>query len=262
MFIQAPLHKMLKEIKAAHWLGKMTPFKIFGNTYYVGTYQSCCHMIDIGDGLILIDTGYAETAYLIVDSIYQLGFSPYDVKYIISTHWHGDHTAATAALAGLSGAKTVIGRDDAEKAKKYVEHDILVDDGDTLTLGNITINFMHTPGHTKGTMSMFYYDTDGVNTYRVGTFGGAGHNTLIPGKYDFEGAREAYFASIERLKKEHIDVFIANHCWNNDTWTKGKKLLETGENTFLHTNDVWLGFLEHYKRGLEDIIAQENAAQE
>jgi len=98
-----------------------------------------------------------------------------------------------------------------------------------------------------------------VNTYRVATFGGAGHNTLVPGKYDFEGAREAYFESIERLKKEHIDVFIANHCWNNDTYLKGKKLLETGENTFVNTNDVWLGFLEHYKRGLENIIAQENA---
>ena len=106
---------------------------------------------------------------------------------------------------------------------------------------------------------MFYYDTDGEQTLRVGTFGGAGHNTLVPGKYDFEGAREAYFASIARLKKEQVDVFIANHCWNNDTYCKGLKLLETGENTFLHTNDVWLGFLEHYRRGLEDIIAQEKS---
>lgn len=36
----------------------MTPFKIFGNTYFIGTYQASCHLIDTGDGLIMIDPGY------------------------------------------------------------------------------------------------------------------------------------------------------------------------------------------------------------
>ena len=73
---------------------------------------------------------------MVIDSIYRLGFDPRDIKYIINTHWHGDHTEATAAFADLSGAKTLLGRDDIEKAKPYFTPDIIVDDGDTLSLGN------------------------------------------------------------------------------------------------------------------------------
>ena len=220
MFRFGPMYEKLGEIKKSPWLGKMTPFKIFGNTYFVGTFQASSHLIDTGDGLILIDTGYENTGDFVVDSIYQLGFNPQDVKYIINTHWHGDHVEATASLVKLSGAKTLIGRDDFEKAKRYFTADVLVDDGDTLTLGNKTFIFVHTPGHTKGTISIFYDDTDGKNTYRVGTFGGAGVNTLVPRMYDFDGCRQAYFNSIERLRHEKVDLFIGNHTWNNDTYGK------------------------------------------
>ena len=90
------------------WEGKMNPFKIVGNVYFVGTFQASVHLIDTGDGLILIDTGYANSFYLVIDSIYSLGFKPKDIKYIINTHWHDDHTEATAAMVDLSGAKTII----------------------------------------------------------------------------------------------------------------------------------------------------------
>ena len=119
MFINRELHEKRNDMKKSPWLGKMEPVKVFGNTYFVGTYQASCHLIDTGDGLIMIDPGYENTAYLVLDSIYRLGFRPQDIKYIVNTHWHGDHTAATAAFVDLSGAKTLIGKDDAEKAKQY-----------------------------------------------------------------------------------------------------------------------------------------------
>ena len=158
MFRFGKMHDALKEMRDKPWLGKMQPFKVVGNTYFVGTYQASCHLIDTGDGLIMIDPGYSKTAYLVLDSIYQLGFNPRDIKYIINTHWHGDHVEATNAFADLSGAKTLLGKDDVEKAGMYFTPDILINDGDELTLGNTTVKFMHTPGHTKGTIS-FFFDT-------------------------------------------------------------------------------------------------------
>ena len=257
MFRFGKMYEGLPSIYKRPWLGKMTPFKVFGNTYFVGTYQASCHLIDTGDGLIMIDPGYTNTAYLVIDSIYQLGFKPQDIKYIINTHWHGDHTEATAAFADLSGAKTLLGRDDLEKAKPYFTPDVLVDDGDMLSLGNITIHFIHTPGHTKGTISVFYEDTDGDKTYRVGMFGGAGLNTMVPSAFDFDGCREAYFSSLERLKKEKVDVFIGNHTWNNDTYGKYEKLVSTGQNDFIDS-EIWFRFLDDYKCRLEAIICKEN----
>ena len=215
------------------WEGKMEPFKIIGNVYYVGTYQASSHLIDTGDGLILIDTGYANTLYLVIHSIHKLGFKPEDIKYIINTHWHGDHTEATAAMADLSGAKTLIGVEDAEKAKKYFEPDILVKDGDALSLGNTTIRFVETPGHTKGTVSLFFDTEENGKIFRVGTFGGAGANTLALGKFDYDNCREDYRKSLNRLRQEKVEVFIGNHVWNNDTENKGNHLLVTGENLFI-----------------------------
>lgn len=225
------------------WEGRIDPFRIVGKVYFVGTFQASCHLIDTGDGLILIDPGYANTLYLVIDSIHRLGFDPRQIRYIINTHWHGDHTEATAALAELSGAKTLLGRYDAEKAAKFFVPDILIRDGDTLTLGNTVVRFRETPGHTRGTVSLFFETEEAGKTYRVGMFGGAGANTLKPGHYDFEGCVEAYLNSVARLKTVPVDVFLGNHTWNNDTFPKAKLLAETGENRFIDP-ELWGRFLD------------------
>ena len=238
------------------WEGRTEPFRILDNVYFCGTFQASCHLIDTGAGLIMIDPGYENTLYLVVSSIYKLGFRPEDIKYIINTHWHWDHTEATAAMAELSGAKTLLGRRDEENAKRYFTPDILIKDGDTLTLGSTTITFLETPGHTEGTVSLFFETDHQGKRYRVGMFGGAGANTLVKGPLYYEGNREDYRASVHRLQKEHVDVFIGNHVWNNDTFAKGKLLMETGENTFLDET-LWHRFLDHCLRRLEQVIAEE-----
>ena len=243
MFRYGEMHEKLGEISRNPELGKMTPSRITSGVYFVGTYQASCHIIDTGDGLIMIDPGYSCTFAYVLESLRMLGYEPTDVKYIINTHWHGDHTEATAEMVKLSGAKTLIGRDDYERAKAYFEADILVDDSDTLTLGNTTVTFLHTPGHTKGTVSPFFTVTDGERELRVGMFGGAGVNTLSPGKYEFDGARAAYIASLDRLKKEKVDVFIGNHTWNNDTYGKAKAVAEGDTDAFVDP-ELWGKFLD------------------
>ena len=234
----------------------MEPFRIIGNVYFVGTFQASCHLIDTGEGLILIDPGYANTLYLVIHSIHKLGFDPGAIRYIVHTHWHGDHTEATAAMVDLCGAKTLIGHRDAEKVNQYFTPDILVRDGDTLTLGNTTITFLETPGHTRGTISPFFTVSDGGKTYRVGMFGGAGANTMAQGCFDYDGCREDYRASLHRLLKEQVDVFIGNHVWNNDTAVKGALLLETGENRFVDPN-LWGEFLRFCEKRLDAVIAKD-----
>lgn len=238
------------------WEGKMEPFRIIGNVYFVGTFQASCHLIDTGKGLILIDPGYSNTLYLVVRSIYELGFNPKDIKYIVNTHWHGDHTEATAAMVDLCGAKTLIGYQDAEKAGRYFAPDILIREGDTLSLGNTAISFLETPGHTKGTVSFFFETEEQGKTYRVGMFGGAGANTLAKGKFDYDGCREDYRNSLHRLQKETVDVFLGNHTWNNDTANKGQ-LLETGENRFIDPQ-LWHTFLTFCEGRLDAVIAKDN----
>ena len=79
-------------------LGDMKPFQLAGNVYFVGTYRASSHLIDTGDGLILIDTGYAETADVVIESVGALGFDIRDVKYILHSHGHHDHTDGTPKI--------------------------------------------------------------------------------------------------------------------------------------------------------------------
>jgi metallo-beta-lactamase class B len=245
-----------RKIVSKHYEGAVKPFKIIGNVYFVGCIPASSHLIDTGDGLILIDTGYEDTLFMLVDSVYRLGFQLSDIKYIIHTHWHSDHTAATAGLVALTGAKTFIGHKDAENAKAYFLPDEVLHTGDRICLGNTEIDILETPGHTEGCISLFFNTEANGKAYRVGMFGGAGANTLRKDAFDFEGCREAYYASLERLKKETEDVFIGNHVWNNDTFVKAEHLKRTGENLFLDSA-VWNQFLDHCKLRLDDVITRD-----
>lgn len=227
--------------------GRVTPFKITDNVYFVGTYQASVHLIDTGAGYILIDTGYENTFDMVVSSIKEMGFDLSNIKYILNTHWHGDHTEASGMMAKLTGAKNVISRIDAPEIVKrgYFIPDVLVDDGDVLKLGNTEIKLMHTPGHTKGTMSFTFETTVKGEKLICGMHGGAGANSLVPSFATYyEGCREDYLASCERLLGIRVDVFIGNHVWNNDTVVKYETMLKTGENPFVDCAE-WTKFIKH-----------------
>ena len=64
-------------------LSDVKPFKIIGNVYYAGTTKLSCHIIDTGEGLIMIDNGFEENTELILDSMNILGFEIKDLKIII-----------------------------------------------------------------------------------------------------------------------------------------------------------------------------------
>ena len=60
-------------------------------------------------------------------------------------------------------------------------------------------------------------------------------------------------------QKEKVDIFLGNHTWNNDTYGKSIKLLETGENLFID-DAIWLKFLETYEERIKQIIKDDVGA--
>ncbi|MBQ2757686.1 MAG: MBL fold metallo-hydrolase [Clostridia bacterium] len=238
----------------------ITPSHLIGNLYFVGTYAASSHLLVSDEGLMLIDTGYAENAETIVDSIQKLGFNIKDLKYILHSHGHGDHTDATAELVKLTGAKTFLGREDVRYIKGFTP-DYFYEDGMTVRLGNTAVRCVFTPGHTEGAYSFFFDVKEGEKTYRCGMFGGAGPNQLKKDYMHRRGVsylmRGAFFRSIERMKQEHVDVFIGNHCWHNATKEKLACMATADENPFINP-DEWMRFLEKSKKKLYTIIAQES----
>ncbi|NMO04866.1 MBL fold metallo-hydrolase [Gordonia sp. TBRC 11910] len=84
---------------------------------------------------------------------------PGQVTTIMTTHQHPDHVQALEAVhAAHPGVPTAVGRDDAPALP--VAPDILVDDGDTLRVGNLTLDAIHLIGHTPGSIALALSDTD------------------------------------------------------------------------------------------------------
>lgn len=79
------------------------PFRIAGNLYFVGNEWCSSHLIDTGEGLILLDTPCASALPGLVNNIWSLGFSLEDLKYIIVSHAHTDHYGAVRALVHMTG---------------------------------------------------------------------------------------------------------------------------------------------------------------
>jgi metallo-beta-lactamase class B len=250
------------EICIHPWKFRYVPFCIAGNLYYVGNQDVSSHLIDTGAGLILIDTTYPQTVYLLLDSIHRLGFNPDDIHTILHCHPHYDHCGGTRAMVDLTGARTALGREDCEIlnerrdlswATEYgmefhesFQPDRLLDDGDIVHLGNTTIECLHTPGHTAGCMSYFFNVTVGTENLTAGIFGGPGLNTLSDNYLNFYklpvSRRSDYLASVQRLKSRHVDIFIGAHPEHNDTPGRQSRLGQ-GNNPFMDPQG-WQAFLD------------------
>src|SRR5690606_3712231 len=91
----------------AGWNEPQAPFKVFGNTYYVGTRGLSSLLITSPEGHILIDGGLPNSAPLILQNVSSLGFDVADVELILNSHAHFDHAGGIAALQRASGALVV-----------------------------------------------------------------------------------------------------------------------------------------------------------
>ncbi|MEO7999323.1 MAG: subclass B3 metallo-beta-lactamase [Gemmatimonadaceae bacterium] len=89
----------------AEWNAAQTPFKVFGNTWFVGTHGLSALLVTSPNGHVLIDAGLPESAPLIAANISRLGFQIKDVKLIVNSHDHYDHAGGLAELQRLSGAR-------------------------------------------------------------------------------------------------------------------------------------------------------------
>ncbi len=232
------------------------PFRMIGNLYFVGTYGESSHIIDTGDGLVMIDTGYEKTVPVILAGMSALGFDPKDIKIILHSHGHSDHTGGTPSLLKLCRAETWLRHEDLRYISGFEPDREYADEGH-IRLGGTDITVLHTPGHTDGTVSFFFEVEEGGSTYRCGMFGGAGTKQL---RLDFLekrgldiGQRDRFFSSIERLKRERVDVLVGNHSWHNHTFENAKILLETGENRFINPGR-WQEFLGECEESMRKII--------
>src|SRR5579863_10298102 len=162
------------------------PHKIIGNMYYVCTETLGSFLVVTPAGNILIDSTYEANVPVIRKSIEDLGFKFADTKILLGSHGHADHQEGDAMVKELTGAQVMAMAEDVpalENMKpggKPHPIDRVLHDGDTVTLGGMTLVAHLTPGHTHGDTTWSLKVQEGGKTYDVVIIGSMGFNGTAP----------------------------------------------------------------------------------
>lgn len=201
--------------------------EICDRVYAVGGYglsgpEDCCvYLVDAGSELVLIDSGVGLNMDRIEKNIRSAGFEPAQLLHIIATHCHIDHIGGLATLVQRYGSKIIAHEldragiegenNDLTAASMYgieyrpVKVDILIkDEAEKLQLGDLDFDFIHTPGHTPGSISPYIDTKDG----RV-LFGQDIHGPFSP---SWGSDLIQWRMSMEKLLALKADVLCEGHA--------------------------------------------------
>lgn len=208
------------------WNRPHAPFHVIGNVYYVGVAGVAVFLIRTPAGDILTDGALPESVPLIERNLRTLGVKLPDIKILLNSHAHFDHAGGLAALKKATGAKLYASAADApfleaghitfgpSRADPFppvaVDHQIR--DGDTVSLGGVTLTAHLTPGHTPGCTTWTMPVTTAGHTYQVMFFCSISvAGNPLTGTPAYPGIAQDYLHSFAKLSHMHADVFLAPH---------------------------------------------------
>lgn len=243
----------------AAWNAPREPFRVFGNTYYVGVAGLSAILIAADDGLILLDAALPQSTPRIDRNIRTLGFRTERVRLIVNSHAHFDHAGGIAALQRATGAVVAASPSGAAALERglpvpedpqaafgeahrfpAVPAVRRVADGETLSVGSLSITAHLTPGHTPGSTTWTWRSCEGarcldvvyadsLNAVSAPDFrftGGDGSPSLV----------ETFRRSIAKVAGLPCDVLLAVHPdFAGMTRKLALKAAQPGTNPFIDT---------------------------
>ena len=191
------------------------PVRVFDNFYWFGQTEFSAWAVTTSAGIIVIDTLFDYSVEdEVVAGMKKIGLDPANIKYVLVSHGHGDHSGGAKFLQVHFHPRVFLSAEDWDLLERSngtrPARDMIVTDGQKLTLGDTTLRMYITPGHTAGTVSTLIPVKDGRTPHLVAEWGG----TLIGGLRS-EAGFQTYISSAERFRdiaaKAGADVIVSNH---------------------------------------------------
>ncbi|MFL6671775.1 MAG: subclass B3 metallo-beta-lactamase [Massilia sp.] len=227
----------------AEWNQPRAPFKVYGNTYYVGTAGLSALLVTSPQGHILLDGALPQSAPLIEKNIAALGFRIRDVKLIVNSHAHFDHAGGIPALQRASGAVVAASPASAQGMKlgNNIESDPqftprgdfsfpktkdvkVVADGETLSVGPLKLTAHFTPGHTPGGTTWSWRSCENGKcadvVYAESLTGISADDFHFTGDARHPDISASMQASIDKVGKLPCDIVISTHPSFTGTFEK------------------------------------------
>ena len=212
------------------WDKPAPPFRIFGNSYYVGTCGISSILVTSNEGHVLIDSGTEAGADVVLANIRSLGFDLEDVELLLTSHEHFDHVGGMAKVQEATGGKVISSQTGIYVLVNGTDHPDDPQFGMHEPMQPIThgmpYNYANapellerygltphpTPGHTPGALSWSWQSCEGEVCRTI-----AYADSLSPvsaDNYRFSDHPDYladYFAGLERLGSVPCDILIAAH---------------------------------------------------
>lgn len=217
------------------WNRAHAPFRVFGNTYYVGPRGLASVLVTSPAGHILLDGALPQSVPLIEANIRALGFRVEDIKVIVSSHAHYDHAGGIAALRADSGATVAASRAGAQALRDGqptaddpqagfgvdknrfapVATVRTVVDGEAVAVGPLRVTARLVPGHTPGSTTWTWRSCEGARCVDV-VYADSLNAVAAPG-FRFSGSNGhgdvsgRFFASIAKVAALPCDILLTVH---------------------------------------------------
>lgn len=261
----------------AVWNAPQKPFKLYGNSYFVGPHGLGSVLITSDQGHVLIDGALADSAPVIAAHIRELGFRVEDIKLILNSHVHHDHAGGIAELQKLSGAAVKatapsaavlktggISADDPQFGTLSpiapVSNVTTIADGETVRVGALALTAHVTPGHTAGGTTWTWDACEGQRclhmVYADSISAVSSPDYRFTAHPDMMKGFEQSFTTIAALP---CDILVSTHPEVSDLWTRLAHR-DAGDANGLVKTESCRQYAATARAGYESRIAKERAA--
>jgi metallo-beta-lactamase class B len=196
------------------------PTQIFDNLYAIGRTSTIVYAIKTPEGVILIDAGYqSDVEPVLLAGMRELGLDPASIRHVIVTHGHADHFGGAKYLQDTYGARVWVTETDwasmerppapGRTATPIPRRDMVMAEGQAISLGGQTVTPVSLPGHTPGTVALIFGVADRGTPHVAGLLGAP---ILIPPpdpQLQQHLNSLQHFADVARTM--NVDVELLNH---------------------------------------------------
>jgi metallo-beta-lactamase class B len=265
------------------WTTPLQPFRIADNLYYVGSRDLASYLITTPSGDILIKSNLKTSPPQIRHSVEQLGFHWRDIKILLISHAHSDHAAGSAQILRETGAKYMVMDGDVDVVQSGGATDFaygpkpeykpahvnrVLHDGDTVSLGGITLTAHKIPGHTRGCTTWT------LRTHVAGEPAGTQRNVVISGSLhansefrlvathgktvSYPGIASDFAHSLEVMKSLPCDIFLGAHGVYFNLLTKLAQMPQKGDAVWIDPNG-YKAYVAESQQDYEEALAKQQA---
>jgi metallo-beta-lactamase class B len=273
---QQPKPPASQAIDSSRWNDPEPPFRLAGPIHYVGTSELAAFLIATPAGHMLIDGGLPTSAAPIERSIRALGFKPEEIRILLTTQAHFDHVGTHAHFKKLSGARIEAmqgddgllrdgGKSDYLFGKDPNYHfqpvsvDRVLHDGDVVTLGDVRLTALLTPGHTPGSTTYVTTVKDRTREYRVVFAASTSVNpgTRLVKNPSYPGILADFRKALAVLDSLKPDIFVSAHAGFFDLKKKRQRMTADDPGAAFVDPEGYRTLIASRKRTFEETVARE-----